>query len=332
MMKYIYVSFLIFAFSIDSLIINAQSDIISLDTFFEPKTEFNSTRFYSALGIGGIIYGAGTYFLYESWYKNNGIGSFHFFDDRGEWLHMDKIGHAYTAFNQSSIMYHGAKWTGLYEDKSLAFGVTMGLVLQTTVEVLDGFSDKWGFSWSDMVANVGGASLFYVQRKLWGEDRITFKVSSWKRRYSTEWIVGTNGDDGTTLENRANDLFGSSFAQRYLKDYNAQTYWMSFNLKSFFEDSSIPNWLNLAIGYSGENMFGGFSNNWEISDVSRIILPNSYNRYGQFFISPDIDLTKLKVKSHFIKTLFRGLNIFKLPMPAIEINTRGEFVFHLLYR
>jgi len=61
-------------------------------------------------------------------------------------------------------------------------------------------------------------------------------------------------------------------------------------------------------------------------------LPEKYDRYGQFIIAPDIDLTKLKVKSHFLKTLLRGLNIFKIPTPALEINTKGEFVFHIIYK
>ena len=312
--------------------LQSQSAFCKIDSFFIPQKEFSSTRFYSALGIGGVIYGSGTYFLYDSWYKDNGVGRFHRFDDRGEWLHMDKVGHVYTAFNQSSIMYSGARWTGLNENKSLIFGVTMGLLLQTTVEILDGFSDKWGFSWSDMTANVGGASLFYLQRKAWGEERISFKVSSYKRQYSKALIYNSIGKGTATLDDRANELFGSAFAQRYLKDYNAQTYWLSFNLKSFFRDSNVPAWLNIAVGYSGENMYGGFSNDWVPKSGERFYLPSKYDRYAQFLIAPDIDLTKIKTNSHFLKTLLKGLNIFKMPTPALEINTKGELVFHLLYK
>src|SRR3712207_8632374 len=40
------------------------------------------------------------------------------------------------------------------------------------------------------------------------------------------------------LNMRANDLYGSSFAERMIKDYNGQTYWLSANLKSFMPGRS----------------------------------------------------------------------------------------------
>ena len=42
-----------------------------------------------------------------------------------------------------------------------------------------------------------------------------------------------------------------------LKDYNAQTYWFSANLKSFFPEIKFTAWLNVAVGYGAEGMFGG---------------------------------------------------------------------------
>ena len=50
--------------------------------------------------------------------------------------------------------------------------------------------------------------------------------------------------------------------ERMLKDYNGQTYWLSANLKSFFQGSNIPAWLNVAVGYGADGMFGGFENKW----------------------------------------------------------------------
>ena len=52
-----------------------------------------------------------------------------------------------------------------------------------------------------------------------------------------------------------------------LKDYNGQTYWLSANLKSFFPGSNIPPWLNVAIGYGADGMFGGFENKWIDEDT-----------------------------------------------------------------
>lgn len=196
---------------------------------------------------------------------------------------------------------------------------------------MDGFSPKWGFSVSDMGANVLGVGMFYSQQRYWNEQKITFKVSSGKKVYPPEQIVSYDRVF-STIEFRANELFGSSFPERYLKDYNAQTYWLSFNLKSLFNIERMPPWLNIAIGYSGENMFGGYSNVWTNANGSEFDIRDKYQRYKQFLIAPDIDFSRIKFKSHFLKAVFKGLNIFKMPAPALEINTRGEFVFHLLYK
>ncbi|OJU23360.1 MAG: hypothetical protein BGN92_03335 [Sphingobacteriales bacterium 41-5] len=51
----------------------------------------------------------------------------------------------------------------------------------TVIEILDGFSNKWGFSWGDMAANVFGAGMFQGQQLLWNEQRIKFKFSFHKK-------------------------------------------------------------------------------------------------------------------------------------------------------
>ncbi|MFX4861163.1 hypothetical protein ABTC05_19180, partial [Acinetobacter baumannii] len=62
------------------------------------------------------------------------------------------------------------------------------------------------------------------------------------------------------LNNRADSLYGTTFFSRVLKDYNAQTYWASINVRSFFKQSNWPSWLNIAVGYGAEGMFGASSN------------------------------------------------------------------------
>ncbi len=295
------------------------------------KQSFSKERFYSGLAIGGAVYSVGTYFLYDSWYKEKGLNEFHYFNDLGEWRYMDKTGHIFTTYNQSRIMHNAARWTGLSRNKSITFGITMGMLLQTTIEVFDGFSEKWGFSWSDMGANVMGAGIFYAQQKYWDEQKILLKISSYHRRYSQDIFYSTNGKGTTSLQDRANNLFGATLQERYLKDYNTQTHWVSFNINSLTGWEKVPSWLNIAFGYSGENLFGGSANTWQDSHGNTFSLGADRRRYSQFLIAPDIDLSKIKVNSYFLQTIFNWLNIFKVPTPAIEINTRGEVLFHLIY-
>lgn len=309
--------------------LSAQIQSDKINTITSKTDDFNKTRFYTALGVGSAIYASGTYFLVQNWYKDYGFSKFHTFDDFGEWQHMDKIGHIYTAYNQSSVMYSGARWTGMKKNNAVWFGVGMGMFLQTTVEVLDGFSPKWGFSLTDMCANILGAGMFYTEQRLWDDQKIKFKVSSWKFSYPNENITSNDGTASSTLSKRANSLFGKTFPERYLKDYNAQIYWLSFNLNSLTKNSEIPQWLNVSIGYGAQNMFGGFSNTWDETGKSFTVGDN-YSRYKQFYLSPDIDFSKIKTQSQFLKGFLKALNLFKLPMPGIEVNTLGNVKWHWL--
>lgn len=317
-------------FSLSGCILAAQYNNIAIDSSVNKNPEFNKKRFYTALGIGSVIYGAGTYSLVKYWYSDYGFTKFHTFDDWGEWKHMDKIGHVYTAYNQSSVMYDGARWTGMKKSNSLIFGFTMGMLLQTTIEVLDGFSPEWGFSYADMSANVLGAGVFFAQQKLWDEQRILMKVSSGKRTYSQEPLYSANGNGISSLNQRANELFGKSFPEKYLKDYNAQTYWLSFNLSSFIKDHDIPPWLNVSVGYGAQNMYGGFANSWTDQNGNEYSLNNDFDRYNQYYLTPDIDFRRIPVKSQYLKALFKALNLVKFPMPGLELNSKGKLKFHYL--
>jgi len=294
-------------------------------------TELNKARFNFAVGGASVTYAAFSYGLYNAWYKQFETESFHLFNDWGEWENMDKYGHLYSSYFQGVLVYEGARWTGLNKKQSILTGIISATLFQTTIEVMDGFSSEWGFSLTDMAANAVGISAFALQQAHWDEQRIRFKVSSWPKRYSEEAFFSTNGLMTSNLENRADMLFGSKFSERFLKDYNAQTIWASVNVKSFLpDDHPWPNWLNMAVGYSAENMFGGYENDWTI-DNSRFLLNEDQDRYLQFVISPDIDLTRLGVKNRFVKSILGVFNIFKLPMPGMSLNTRGEFQLHFLY-
>jgi hypothetical protein len=299
--------------------------------FFEPADTFNSSRFYTALAGSSVIVTGFSIALYNTWYTQYEQESFHFFNDWGEWNNLDKVGHIYTAYLQSVLCYKGAKWTGLSEGKSILTGAICGSLFQSTVEVFDGFSSKWGFSLSDFGANALGVGSFVAQQKAWGTQRILIKESVSTRSHSKMPIYSENGLLSSSLFNRSSDLFGSSTAERLLKDYNNQTYWLSFSPASFQHNSKWPEWLNIAMGYGSENLFGGFENTWIVGDETFILDSRVYPRYKQFYLSLDVDLTKIKTDNHFLKTLFSFFNIVKVPAPALEVNTTGEVIFHFLH-
>ena len=313
-----------------SIVLHCQEQRDTLG-FFDPSPSFHEKRFKTALGFSIGTYTIFSYGLYNTWYKQFPQEGFHFFDDWNEWQNIDKYGHLYTSYFQGELCYKGAKWTGLSEGRSILTGVVCGALFQTTIEVMDGFSSQWGFSITDFAANTVGLGAFAMQQHFWKEQRIMFKVSSWTTNYSSAQIISTDGQATSSIDQRADDLFGNSFVERMLKDYNAQTLWVSVNVNSFLPSQNAwPDWLNIAFGYSGESMFGGFTNSWSENNAS-FELGEDHDRYKQFLLGFDVDLNRIHVKNNFLKSLFSIFNIFKYPMPAIEYNTRGEWKFHFLY-
>jgi hypothetical protein len=278
-----------------------------------------SQRVWLVAGAHAALWGGSYLALNKAWYADYPRQSFHFFNDNGEWNQQDKAGHLWTAYQMSRLSSELWRWAGLNDQKSAWLGGISGVAYQSIIEIQDGFSSEWGFSWGDMAANVGGATLYTAQELLWQEQRLQLKMSYWPYDYNSP-----------ELSARRNQLFGKGLAERILKDYNSQTYWLSANIHSFLPDSKWPVWLNLAAGYASDGMLGGFDNKW--TDKAG----NTYDRTDiprtrRFFLSPDIDFTKIKTRSKFLRATFFVLNMVKIPAPALELNSRGKFRGHFVY-
>ena len=216
----------------------------SQDTLRDPAKVKRDVKI--VVGTELALYAVSMTGLYFAWYADYPQSNFHFYNDNGEWMQMDKIGHGVTSYLVGSFGYEMLRDAGLDEKRSIWLGGTLGLAFLTTVEVFDGFSSEWGFSWGDMAANTLGAGLFIGQQFLWHEQRITLKYSF----HTTEFA------------DYRPDVLGSNFLQQTIKDYNGQTYWASFNFKSLFlnKESKFPAWLNFAFGYGATGMTGGYEN------------------------------------------------------------------------
>ncbi len=302
--------------------------------FLERPDSLHPVRFWTSAGAGALTYTGVMIGLNEIWYADFERSRFQFFNDLGEWHDMDKMGHAFTAYMESHYIYQGARWTGMKERPSIWLGVAMGSLFQASIEILDAHSAKWGFSVPDIAFNTAGCAIFAGQQLAWGEQRILLKVSSTRPSYPDYRVRSVDGGRSMLLSERADELFGRQFPETFIKDYNGQTIWASINLHAFFakSDSKLPPWLNVAVGYGAQNMYGGFENEWTDDDGILYRLDDDiFPRYQQFYLSLDIDLSRIKTKSRWLKTIFSVLNIIKIPAPALEVNTLGNVRFHPIY-
>jgi hypothetical protein len=246
--------------------------------------------------------------LGAAWYKDYPKTSFHLFNDSKEWLQVDKAGHVWTAYNIANYSSRLWRWSGVSTQKAAVLGGFSSLGYQTVLELLDAHSYEWGWSWSDMAANTVGAALFTAQELVWREQKVILKFSSFPQRHHA------------SLQPRADALFGNTFPERLLKDYNGQTYWASFNLHSFF-GKAIPSWLNMAVGYGATGLYGGFENIGYDKAGNIIFDRRDIKRVRQWYLSPDIDWTKIQTDKKLLRTFFSLLNMIKMPAPALELRS-----------
>ena len=261
--------------------------------------------------VNGVLYGGTMFGLYQAWYKNYPQSNFHVFNDWAEWQQMDKLGHVYSAYTMSKFGMELWQSNGMERKKSVWIGGITGAAYQTIIEFLDAYSAQWGWSWGDVGANVLGSTLFTAQELTWKEQRIQLKTSFHKMKYSDP-----------ELNKRSDNIFGKSIAERSLKDYNGQTYWLSANISSFFPNSKFPKWAMVSIGTGANGMFGARSNVAKDNLGNIIFDRTNISRTRQWYLAPDIDLTKIKTKKKSIKTLLFVLNSLKFPMPAIEFTEK----------
>jgi len=279
-------------------------------SFWTNSDTLNKKRLNTVLVSESVLAVSSIVVLNQIWYKNYPQTSFHLFDDSKEWLYMDKLGHATTSYYIGLSGIELMKWSGVKGKKRALIGGSLGFVYLTGVELLDGASSQWGFSTTDILANAAGTALVIGQDLAWKEQRIRLKISAHLTNYA---------------QFRPN-LLGQTTPERLLKDYNGQTIWLSTNIHSFLnENSKFPKWLNLAIGIGAEEMISGETNTSVIHNNRDI--SSQFNRYQQYYLSLDIDLSKIKMKQKWAKTLLSSFGLIKFPLPTLQFSKKGTQFF-----
>jgi hypothetical protein len=278
---------------------------------------YNKGVFWAVTGIQVAGYSTALVALNHAWYKDHPRSSLHFHNDIGDWKQMDKFGHVNTTYHLSRLGAQGFRLSGMDRIRSAWLGTASGLGFMTLIEVLDGLSEEWGFSAGDQAANMLGSAFFVAQEYLWQEQRMTWKFSFRK----------------TEMAGYRPEVLGSNLPENLIKDYNGMSFWASFNLASFNPASGsgrwewLPPWLNIAAGYGAYGMLGGSENPTHHEGT---VLPH-FERHRRWFLSPDIDFTRIPTDNAFLKALFQAMNFIKIPAPALEYNNHQGWQIHIIY-
>ncbi|HEY5464219.1 MAG TPA: DUF2279 domain-containing protein [Hanamia sp.] len=275
--------------------------------FLNASENFNRTRFNTVIigeaAVGTVI----TIGLQYLWYKKYPKSHFHFFNDNDEWLNMDKVGHATTAYNIAAVQYNLMRWSGVHKGTSLWIAGSTALAYMSMIEISDGFSAEWGFSPGDMIANITGTAIFVAQQSFWHEQKIQMQFSFHKSIYAKY----------NTPE------LGNNFLQRMIKDYNGQSYWLAVNISSVLNSPHFPRWIEADFGYGAEGMTGAVTNPSVVNGKS---IPSFERQRKIFFGITGAFTTKNNI------TYPSFLNIFKVPSPVVEWKLKDNKIkFRPLY-
>ncbi len=260
----------------------------------------------------GAGYGLAQVGLYAAWYRNQPRQQFQFFNDGAQWKQVDKVGHFYSAFHLSRASTPLVERLGS-QRRAVHAGGAVGWLLLLPVEVFDGFSQAYGFSWYDLAANAAGSACWIGQHLLWDEVRIQPKFSFHR----------------TALAAQRPNILGSNLPEEVLKDYNGQTYWLSVDLYAFLRQRypRFPKWLNVAVGYGANQMLHARE------PANRAA---GYSAYRTWYLALNVDLHYYrKPPVTFGNQLWNGLlyavSLVHLPAPALGYRSGRGFTFYPAY-
>ncbi len=234
----------------------------------------------SGLTAGAIVYGHAV--QSHLWWKGE-KSKFHFEWDY-DWkyaLGADKFGHFFFPYLTANTYSQLLRWSGFNKKRSLLYAGIFALAYQTYVEIKDGYSKEWGFSWGDYSANVLGAAYPLLQNNFQLLKNFNFKISFYP---SQRFKHGSN--------------------KVIFDDYESTYNWLSVNVYSLLPSRAkkyYPKFINIALGHSVKG------------------LNNLDNAYHEFYIALDWNLENLPGNGWLLKLLKRNFNYYHFPSPAIKI-------------
>jgi len=235
--------------------------------------------------IGGITAGGFVYghiLQNDLWWKGE-RSDFHFDWDH-DWtyaLGADKLGHFYFPYLTTNIYRQAFTWAGMDTSSALWAAGGLAFTYQTYIEVRDGFSAAWGFSWGDFAANTLGALYPVAQYHLPPLRNFDVRISF----YPSEKF--RNGAYGAIID-----------------DYESTFHWLTVNVHDLLPENlrgDYPAWLNIAVGHS----------------VRGLDLKGAGGH--ELFLSLDWNLEGLPGDGWFWKLLKENLKFYHLPAPAVKI-------------
>ena len=271
------------------------------DSLVLPKNKLSTKQ---KLIIGGLVaqQAASLYLEYKWWWEDN----YHPFVMRSDGgfnnysLGIDKIGHTYTSYMYSNLLYELMRWGDFKESTSEWVSIILPFAWALSIEIGDGFS-SYEFSKPDLLANSIGIAYAVAQRKIPYLNNFKMKFSYFPNNFYLE-----------------NQFRGWSLTS----DYDGHIYWITADINGILPKPAKhfwPKYLNIGLGYGINN----FAATYKIGGPEIIV-------QREFMIGLDYNLSALPIKNKTRKTLVKMADYFHLPAPGYKETNNEGMKFNLL--
>lgn len=269
----------IFIFFLPHLTLKGNKLKISDDTISQTaRTE--RIALVGGVSLGAFIYGHVA--LSNLWWKGNPV-PFHINtdDDYKYALNADKFGHFFFPYFGTDLYRGLFVWCGINDTTSLWLGAGALMTYQTYIEIRDGFSEQYGFSWGDFTANTIGTGMQVLRFYSPFLRKFHFKMSFYP-----------------------SEKFKAGAYNAIIDDYESAFHWLSFDLHSVLPENLqpyFPAFISPAIGHSVANLDqkGGGNHVW--------------------YLALDWNLDAMHTGIDFLDPFLHYLNYYHLPAPAVMI-------------
>ena len=222
------------------------------------------------------------------WWKDS-RGPFHFEDDWGYAANIDKVGHLVGGYYVSYFTGEGLMLCGFNWRDATIYGALFGFVYETIVEIEDGYSARWGFSFSDLIADVLGRAFYIGQYYYPFLQNFTFKYM-----YHSKTMWSDLRDSPGLL----------------LSNHDANSFWIATNVYNILPRNFRKFW------FSGINLTFGF----QIEGIDGV----RHEAYGpikrHYLIGLEYDLMQLSNDKYGgWNWILQNLNFLKQPGPIIDM-------------
>ena len=224
-----------------------------------------------------------TYIEYKWWWE----GDYHEFQLKNDWWNnwsngVDKVGHMYTSYLYYNSIKNIFHWAHFDESKSEFYAIAIPLFYAVSIELGDGFSD-YGAGYDDLSANILGITIGHLQSTY---ESLNFFRIKWS------YFPSKNFQHDSKLI--------------LTDDYDGHIYWLSFDIHKILPqkiDYIWPKWLNLVIGYSGENISHG-----------NVGIP-----IRKYAISLDLNLSSFEIENEILSYSRNIIDYFHFPAPGVRM-------------